>query len=641
MILGIVAGLLLQADEVRPFLEKHCARCHGPSKQSGKLRLDRLNPDLAAGPDAERWNAVRMRLLAGEMPPEEEPQPPAADVQRAVDRLAAGLAKNPKVVLRAPPGLTGPAAGNRVDHQALFRPAPGTAPASPARLWRLSPYLYSQMAGELAQTRVIQPFTAGSSEGFLDYASLGGIDEPTTTQLLMNAEDIVEYQSTPNRRTGKILVRPAREFLELLEAPAATRPLMESAIRRQFHLVLLRGPSEEEVRRFVGLMERNVAVAGRERGVRDTLSAVLLLPEALFRSELGQGKPDASGRLRLAPREIAFALAYALTDRRPDAALLEAAASGRLATRDGVSAQVRRLLDDASIEKPRILRFFREYFGYDQAPEVFKNAEDFRDHYPEVLVSDTDRLVEHVLQADRDVLRTLLTTNLSFVGFEQTKNKRLPKKKTYLSYNLEATPEAQPVALPDRAGILTQPSWLVAWSQNTENHAILRGKWVRERLLGGTIPDLPITVNAQLPDEPSRTLRDRMDVTREPYCWNCHRKMNPLGLPFEGFDHFGRARKEELGKPVDTSGTVDHSGEAALDGAVASSTEMVKRLAGSTRVRQVFVRHAFRYWMGRNETLSDGPTLVDADRAYVDSGGSMKALIASLLASDSFLYRRP
>ena len=57
-------------------------------------------------------------------------------------------------------------------------------------------------------------------------------------------------------------------------------------------------------------------------------------------------------------------------------------------------------------------------------------------------------------------------------------------------------------------------------------------------------------------------------------------------------------------------------------------------------MRQVFVRHAFRYWMGRNETLDDSPTLMAADQAYVESGGSMKALLVSLLTSDSFLYRK-
>jgi hypothetical protein len=44
--------------------------------------------------------------------------------------------------------------------------------------------------------------------------------------------------------------------------------------------------------------------------------------------------------------------------------------------------------------------------------------------------------------------------------------------------------------------------------------------------------------------------------------------------------------------------------------------------------------------MGRNETLSDSKTLIDADNAYVSSGGSFKAVILSLLTSDSFIYRK-
>jgi hypothetical protein len=44
--------------------------------------------------------------------------------------------------------------------------------------------------------------------------------------------------------------------------------------------------------------------------------------------------------------------------------------------------------------------------------------------------------------------------------------------------------------------------------------------------------------------------------------------------------------------------------------------------------------------MGRNEMLSDAATLQAADRAYVESGGSFRALVLSLLTSDSFLYRK-
>jgi hypothetical protein len=43
--------------------------------------------------------------------------------------------------------------------------------------------------------------------------------------------------------------------------------------------------------------------------------------------------------------------------------------------------------------------------------------------------------------------------------------------------------------------------------------------------------------------------------------------------------------------------------------------------------------------MGRNETIADAPTLQAAWRAYHENDGSMNALIASLLTSDSFLYR--
>jgi hypothetical protein len=132
--------------------------------------------------------------------------------------------------------------------------------------------------------------------------------------------------------------------------------------------------------------------------------------------------------------------------------------------------------------------------------------------------------------------------------------------------------------------------------------------------------------------------------------------MNPLGLPFESFDDFGRFRTNEMlddiltifperhrdarTVPVDSSGDIIDSGDKGIDGNVSNVFELLERLASSSRVRQSFVRHNFRYWLGRNETFSDSSTLINADRAYTENGGSMKALIASLLSSDSFLYRK-
>ena len=74
--------------------------------------------------------------------------------------------------------------------------------------------------------------------------------------------------------------------------------------------------------------------------------------------------------------------------------------------------------------------------------------------------------------------------------------------------------------------------------------------------------------------------------------------------------------------------------------AVQFAIDLAERLGQSTRVRQSIIRYAFRYFMGRNEFLSDSKTLMDADTAYLESGGSFDAVIVSLLTADSFIYRK-
>jgi hypothetical protein len=225
----------------------------------------------------------------------------------------------------------------------------------------------------------------------------------------------------------------------------------------------------------------------------------------------------------------------------------------------------------------------------------------------------------------------------------------------------------QPAKRPNRKGMLTHPAWLIAHAGNTETDPVKRGKWVREKLLAGTVPDVPITVDAVIPEDHHKTLRDRLvGATEKQACWKCHERMNPLGYAFEIYDDFGRFRTlEALEHPdnllkkgpdkaeqhvdlrdtyktlsVNAAGTLDGTGDAKLDGEVKDAIDMSARLAQSARVRQSIIRHAFRYFLGRNETLSDSKTLIDADKAYVDSGGSFDAVIVSLLTSDSFIYRK-
>ena len=226
----------------------------------------------------------------------------------------------------------------------------------------------------------------------------------------------------------------------------------------------------------------------------------------------------------------------------------------------------------------------------------------------------------------------------------------------------------QPAKVANRKGLLTSPAWLIANAQNTETDPIHRGKWVREKLLAGTIPNVPITVDAVIPESHEQTLRTRLaGATEEQYCWKCHEAMNPLGYAFESYDDFGRFRTEESLEypdklikknsdnptlltdtrdiyqtlPVDATGYLKGTGDDALDGEVKDALDLTVRLSKSQRVRQSIIRHAFRYFMGRNEFLSDSKTLIDAEQAYLDSNGSFDAVIVSLLTSDSFIYRKP
>ena len=229
----------------------------------------------------------------------------------------------------------------------------------------------------------------------------------------------------------------------------------------------------------------------------------------------------------------------------------------------------------------------------------------------------------------------------------------------------------QPAKIANRKGLLTHPAWLIAFAKNTETDPIHRGKWVREKLLAGTIPDVPITVDAVIPEDHNKTLRARLaGATGAKSCWKCHVHMNPLGNTFESYDDFGRFRTQESLEypdnliekkpdkpkernhlldlrdiyktlPVDSKGYLKGTEDDALDGELKDAIDLVERLGKSRRVRQSIIRHAFRYFMGRNESLSDSKTLIDAEQAYVDNGGSFDAVIVSLLTSDSFIYRKP
>ncbi|MCZ6675242.1 MAG: DUF1592 domain-containing protein [Verrucomicrobia bacterium] len=76
---------------VTPFIEEHCVKCHGEKKQKGDMRLDTLSRDLTQSENAFAWQDVADMLNLGDMPPEDEPRPPAKNLSKVVNAIEVEL----------------------------------------------------------------------------------------------------------------------------------------------------------------------------------------------------------------------------------------------------------------------------------------------------------------------------------------------------------------------------------------------------------------------------------------------------------------------------------------------------------------------------------------------------------------------
>lgn len=740
---------------IKPYLEQHCIRCHGAKVQKGKLSLEKTGDQFTTAKEVELWLSILDMLSFNDMPPPDEPQPEALETAKVVDWIKQRLEETGEAEAYRKK-LISPEYGNWVSHEELFSGDIQTPPFSPSRLWRFSGDIFDARNFHRAQS----PFSYVTKEtGIRDYAATSQVDRSTVQMIMINAEQWLEHRE----KRGEF-----KHFAD--DQPTPVDQVLEQTVRQEFKQIIRRNARDDEAAKYLAFLKKNIEDGGNLDGLKTLITAMFLAPEAIYRSEFGLGPEDEHGRRQLAPEEIAYALAYALTDKGPDEtpAIKNAFKAGELNNPEDVARVVRQVLDEEMgtgqwdrPSLPRIMRFFEEYFGFNRVGLVFKDNERKRmEGIPrwseDQLVYDAQLIIEYQLRRDKNFIPELLTGNGFYIAHpgdneyakemydkglaqvlqpdyvetqlikrkeeldrnpnleddKREKGLRLARNKVERNVrryekaiadgfkpipNIPFSPRSrglgdtlyiapynlphgskdgiqnwdwqyeQPIQMPkdQRAGILTHPAWLASYSFNDGNDPIHRGIWVREKLLAGVIQDVPPDVDAKVPTNPHKTLRERMDILRDERCWVCHRKINPLGETFEMFDDWGRYRthdyfdedgvlvtrrdatfdrlleqKKLTARPIDATGAITGSGDPAVDGEVKNAVEMMHRLGNSDRARQSFIRHLFRYFMGRNEMLSDSKTLIEAEQAYLDSDGSFKALVVSLLSSDSFLYRR-
>ncbi|MFO0903773.1 MAG: DUF1592 domain-containing protein [Pirellulales bacterium] len=108
LILAVMIGCSCPASAAEPlegFLAKHCLRCHGPQKEEGDIRFDRLSRDFKAGVDTHHWAEALDKINSGAMPPKDEPQPTQAEIAAFVTHLDARIKEGRAARMAARPAV--------------------------------------------------------------------------------------------------------------------------------------------------------------------------------------------------------------------------------------------------------------------------------------------------------------------------------------------------------------------------------------------------------------------------------------------------------------------------------------------------------------------------------------------------------
>ena len=394
-----------------------------------------------------------------------------------------------------------------------------------------------------------------------------------------------------------------------------------------------------------------------EEAMRGSVASILVSPDFLYRVDLVDAVPGASGRLAnpsmvmgvmgamggtqyrpLSGYALASRLSYFLWSSMPDEELLSHAKTGDLSKPSVLAAQVRRMLKDS-----RARALAAEFGGawLDFRRFESHNAVD-RERFPvftnelrEAMFEEPIRFLTDLIQNDRPAL-DLLYGDYTFV------NRALAEH-----YGIPATPggpdewfRVNDARSYHRGGLLPMAVFLTQNAPGLRTSPVKRGYWVARRVLGEVIPPPPPTV-PELPRDESKSnlpVRELLAKHREnPACASCHARFDSFGLAFEGYGPVGERRTKDLaGRTVDERATFPGGGQGdGLDG-----LQSYIRARREKDFLNNLCEKTLAYALGRSLMISDEPLLEAMQTKLAASGHKMSALIETIVTSPQFLNRR-
>ena len=471
----------------------------------------------------------------------------------------------------------------------------------------------------------------------------GKLRKVKTTELIKHADvptitiQSVEFTSPlyeswpPNHHQRILFDSRTRDISEQAYAREVIGKFMQRAFRRP----VLDWETDSMLELFAKLRKSTTTF---EEAIRETLALILVSPDFLFLVETAKDT-DSESEL-LTSFELASRLSYFLWSTMPDQRLYDVAASGTLMQPNVLAQEVERMLGD-----PKSSQFIRQFS--DQWLDLASvNQVAINPQYYE----QWDTSLEPWMQEEsRQFFAEILQKDLSALNFIDSEFAMLnaPMARHYGIKNGPRGVAFERVQLPEgskRGGLLGQASILLGNSTGEDSHPILRGVWVRERLLNDPPDPPPPNVPALESTDPTfneLTVREQLKIHRQDVsCAACHRRIDPWGLALEHFDAVGQwrtnvkrlDRKKALSVPVQAE-TVLPSGEK-ISGAADLKNYLLQHR--SKQFAETIATQITSYAIGRSVEFSDKRNIESITTTFIESGYRLQALIQRIVQDPLF-----
>lgn len=377
-----------------------------------------------------------------------------------------------------------------------------------------------------------------------------------------------------------------------------------------------------------------------EEAIRETLAMVLISPDFLYLVE-----PSGTDKRPISDWEMATRLSYFLWSTMPDDRLFELARSGSLSSADVLCGEVSRMIAD-----PRSWQFVEQfadqwldigalqrvainpnaYPNFDPALKASMRGETLH-FFAELFQKNLSAL--HIIDSDFTMVDEALASHYGLTG---------PKGSRFERVTLS---DDDP-----RGGVLSQGSFLLGNSTGEDSHPVKRAVWIRERLLDDPPADPPPNVpdlDSTDPDFAKLSIRDQLAEHRKQVsCNECHRGIDPWGIPLENFGADGLwrdqiMRKNGKNKKGGTKLRVDSQSTLPGGHEISNIDDLKKHLLEerTAQFARALASKLLAFALGRDLELVDEKTVDELTVEFVKSSYRIQDLIHLVIASPPFQHK--